>query len=603
MPLAFNSPIRLQTFSWWVALALFAGLGGIIVLMGMRSLGGLGPARKWVAISVRLLVLAVLILILGRALWEQRHRDMEVMILHDVSDSMNNLADWPGRDAPTEKERRTRLDATDSYFRSLSTDPTKRPDDRIGLIRFDKFARVDAMPNKELRLDTRSIVKPEGGTDIGTAIQLALATMSPDAMHRLILYSDGGNNVGDVEPAINAAVAQHVPIDVVPVKYDIQNDISVDRFVAPAWKREGEAFNLTVVLRNTNPINVKGKLTVVEKYPDRTINLDVAPGTDKPKERAVTLKPGPNVEIVRVPPVYESGVHRFEAVFEPEGAGAGGVSTSIATPGGAAGGGAGGGGADAAAKSKVDAVDDNNSAQAFTFVKGKQQILYVDNTVLPGQQRPGEMGDYLVQQMLGMKDDPRRPGEGIVLKSISIDQFPKDVVELQNYDAVILNNVPKGSVLDSEGGTHLSGLSNEQDIMLRTYVHDLGGGLLVIGGDQAFGAGGWQGSELEKVLPVDMEIPAQRQIGKGALVMIMHACEMPQGNYWGEQCALKAVETLSSRDEVGVISYDWGGNGNHKNGVGGANGITRWATSGARKRSTRPLRRWPPAICPASTIR
>jgi hypothetical protein len=43
---------------------------------------------------------------------------------------------------------------------------------------------------------------------------------------------------------------------------------------------------------------------------------------------------------------------------------------------------------------------------------------------------------------------------------------------------------------------------------------------------------------------------------------------MPQGNYWGEQCALQAVKALSSQDDIGVISYGWG-NANGQ-GVGGA---------------------------------
>src|ERR1044071_6774162 len=93
------------------------------------------------------------------------------------------------------------------------------------------------------------------------------------------------------------------------------------------------------------------------------------------------------------------------------------------------------------------------------------------------------------------------------------------------------------------------GINETQDKTLRDYVHNMsGGGLIMIGGENWFGAGGWQGSKVEEILPVDMEIPAQRQVGKGALVLIMHSCEMPDGNYWGEQCALKAVETLSSRD-------------------------------------------------------
>ena len=65
-----------------------------------------------------------------------------------------------------------------------------------------------------------------------------------------------------------------------------------------------------------------------------------------------------------------------------------------------------------------------------------------------------------------------------------------------------------------------------------------------------------------------MEIPAQRQIPKGALVLIMHSCEMPQGNYWGEQCALAAMKTLAPKDEIGVVSYGW--NGGAAGGVGGA---------------------------------
>ena len=83
--------------------------------------------------------------------------------------------------------------------------------------------------------------------------------------------------------------------------------------------------------------------------------------------------------------------------------------------------------------------------------------------------------------------------------------------------------------------------------------------LVMIGGPDAFGAGGWQGRKLEEVLPVNMDIPAQRQIPKGALVLIMDPAEAPDGNYWGEQCAIKAMEALSSQDEVGVISFAFTG--------------------------------------------
>ncbi len=39
----------------------------------------------------------------------------------------------------------------------------------------------------------------------------------------------------------------------------------------------------------------------------------------------------------------------------------------------------------------------------------------------------------------------------------------------------------------------------------------------------------------------------------------MHACEMPQGNYWGKLVASSAVETLSSLDLVGILALELAG--------------------------------------------
>jgi uncharacterized membrane protein len=142
--------------------------------------------------------------------------------------------------------------------------------------------------------------------------------------------------------------------------------------------------------------------------------------------------------------------------------------------------------------------------------------------------------------------------EGIEIADANIvtpQELTRSFLQLQNYDAIILANVPRGT----------GGLSDEQQRSLASYVHDSGGGLVMIGGDEAFGAGGWAGSQLEKVLPVDMDVPSRREIAKGALALLMHSCEMPDGNYWGEQCAIKAMETLSERDEIGVLSYAWKG--------------------------------------------
>src|SRR4051812_37127787 len=160
LPPALAAPMKLTYFSWWIAAAIFAVVGGFVVLLGMRSLAGLGPVRKWVAIGARMLVLLLLILIGGGGRGQRQHKGLGGILLNDISFSTNNVARFPGAG------KKPIGQALEDYYRGLAKDPTKKPDDRIGLISFGSFAKVDAIPNKELRLDTRGI--PEANWAQGT---------------------------------------------------------------------------------------------------------------------------------------------------------------------------------------------------------------------------------------------------------------------------------------------------------------------------------------------------------------------------------------------------------------------------------------------------
>ena len=46
--------------------------------------------------------------------------------------------------------------------------------------------------------------------------------MCNDAMHRLLLVWDGNLTTGDLEAALATAAAQHVQIDVMPLRYDVR---------------------------------------------------------------------------------------------------------------------------------------------------------------------------------------------------------------------------------------------------------------------------------------------------------------------------------------------------------------------------------------------
>jgi len=497
-----TATLRLDYFSPWTALSIFAVLGAFTLLLGMRSLAGLGPIRKWVAIGVRLLLLLLLILILGDIQWVRRNTAVEVMVVRDISRSTQLVRDFPGRFLQS---------SVDDYLLSI-TDPShsqaRQDGDKVGEISFNEEPYIDAIPSDRLSLQARAIRGPGTGTDIAAAIELGLASMDTDAMHRLLLITDGNSTQGDLETALAAAASQHVPIDVMPLEYNVTHEVMLDKFIAPTWRQEGQPFTIEVHVLSTNPGDVQANLSVSD-------NGRLMPLRDGQTTQVILLKPGRNVERVQVPP-RTAGVHQFHATID----GVKNVDASL----------------DASDQSPPASDLDNKSGDMVTFVKGKGQILFVDNT---DPDHNFDAGQFL-------RDALR--SEKLNVVPITPEEFPNNAIELQGYDAVILANVPRG----------VGGLSDEQEQMLASYVHDTGGGLVMIGGPQAYGAGGWEGSRLEQELPVTMEVPAQRQIPKGALVLAMDPSEAPDGNYWGAQCAIKAAEALSSQDEVGVIDFAWG---------------------------------------------
>lgn len=177
----------------------------------------------------------------------------------------------------------------------------------------------------------------------------------------------------------------------------------------------------------------------------------------------------------------------------------------------------------------ADARIENNRAMGVTFVQTEGAVL-----IYAG--RPAE-----AEPLMRALDESR-----VEVELASPDTGPVGLEALQAYDAVVLLNI---------GAYEFSGAQQED---LRAYVHDAGGGLVMIGGDESFGAGGWIGTPVADALPVKLDPPQKRQMPRGALALIMHSCEMPEGNFWGQKVAQAAVDALGQDDLVGVMEFAWG---------------------------------------------
>lgn len=176
-----------------------------------------------------------------------------------------------------------------------------------------------------------------------------------------------------------------------------------------------------------------------------------------------------------------------------------------------------------------DTLLDNNTASGLVFTSGKPRVLLVDSEPKQSQ----SLAQALEQEEIQVDV---RPEAGL----------PDALGDLQNYELLILSNVPA------------TALSQRQMEMVRTFVQDLGGGLIMIGGDQSFGLGGYYKTVLEEVLPVRSDFEKDKEKPSLAMVLVIDK----SGSMGGEKIELAkeaagaAVELLGPSDRIGVIAFE-----------------------------------------------
>ncbi|RPI61130.1 MAG: VWA domain-containing protein, partial [Planctomycetaceae bacterium] len=372
-------------------------------------------------------------------------------------------------------------------------------DDRLAVIDVADGAMIARLPGKiadaTTAINERNTSLGGTQTRLSAGLQLGLAIAPPDTAVRMLLVSDGNETAGDVRETARIAAANGIPVDVLRLGYDYSNEVVFRNLVAPVRARSGQTIPLRFVLSSVGRTTGTINLTLRDDSgTEHEININ--PG-GAGSGMPVTLVKGTNVFSVSVP-VGVRGMHEFKARFTPAG-------------------------------DDQDSLPQNNSASAITFVAGPGHVIVADTD--------DKAGEKIAQAM---------KVAGIDVRRCNAHDFPDRLVDLMACDAVVLANVDCAS------------LSMEQQEMLARYVTELGGGLVMTGGDSSFGAGGWIGSPVAQVLPVDLDPPQKKQMPKGALVLVIdHSGSMTgQKVECAKAAAAAAVRLLSTRDYLGVIAFD-----------------------------------------------
>lgn len=170
----------------------------------------------------------------------------------------------------------------------------------------------------------------------------------------------------------------------------------------------------------------------------------------------------------------------------------------------------------------------NDAAAVVGEVRGRPRVLLV------GSDSTGALARALSADHLNVE-------------SVSPGELPGTAEALRSYDLVVFSDIPRRRV------------SGTQQQAIARYVKDLGGGFVMIGGENSFGVGGWGGTTVEGILPVRFEGERQREQPTLALVLVIDK----SGSMSSEdkldlvkEASRATARALDPTDEIGVIAFD-----------------------------------------------
>lgn len=175
----------------------------------------------------------------------------------------------------------------------------------------------------------------------------------------------------------------------------------------------------------------------------------------------------------------------------------------------------------------------NNRGEGFTWIRTRPTVLVVRDPVIGSG-----LGAMLAAR-------------GFTVEEKDPATLPVRAESLLSHNLVIFDNVDA------------AGLVEGQMAALATYVRELGGGFLAVGGDRTFGAGGWFRTPLEEILPVSMDLTQKKYRPKAAIgVVVDGSGSMSAGTPGATKIKLAAegavriIELLMVNDRFGLNVTD-----------------------------------------------
>lgn len=441
----------------------------IVWIVPMQSYADLGKQRKLASNIIRTILVILIVFALAGVQFLKKSDKMSIVAVVDYSDSID-------------------IDNRNVNLQDLTKAlPKAKNNDKFGMVVFGRDSLLELTPEQRVNPDSilKTASKPRGNfTDLASAIRLGLAVLPNDTQKRLVIYTDGNENIGNAASELASANDSGIDTVIYPLNAATGNEVVLEKVAIPLRASKGQ----TVDLRFT-----------VNSRVETTSKVSIYQDNEYLGEENIKLRAGKTSYTYPVQ-LDKSGFSTFKVDIDPV----------------------------------QDRLRENNRGYAFTQIEGPPRFLY-----LSGDENESPLFAQSMRSQQ-LQFDFGRQG-----------QIPTSPEAMAAYDGIFLSDMPAYY------------MSDRQMMQFKTAVRDMGRGLVMIGGDQSFGPGGYYDTPIEDALPVTMDYKRQSINPSMAIMLLIDKSgsmsEIVNGVIkvdLAKEACVKVLELIKPVDYVGIMSFD-----------------------------------------------